>query len=194
MVDLVKIRKKAREKKAPPAADPPSPPVDAKAKIEKFLETAGKRRVAETRRESAEAEQLEVLTFSIAGELYGIAIENVVEIIAPRTITRVPNAGAEVVGIVSLRGTVVTLIDARGRLHHPPATMTPETRIIVVDRQGDMLGFLVDLVLRVVKVDVAEIEPQPVVHTSEQDDSVRGVFRYKGALTILLDLDKLLAD
>ena len=54
-------------------------------------------------------------------------------------------------------------------------------------------GVLVDLVLRVVKVDVTEIEPQPVVHASEQDESVRGVFRYKGALTILLDLDKLLA-
>jgi len=86
----------------------------------------------------------------------------------------------------------VTLIDVRARLHHPPGAIGPETSIIVIDQDGEMFGFLVDLVLRVVKVDTTDIDPQPVVHVSEQDECVRGVFRYNGALTILLDLEKLL--
>ena len=55
-----------------------------------------------------------------------------------------------------------------------------------------MIGFIVDRVLRVVKTEAGEIEPHPVVHATELDDAIRGVFRANGALTILLDLDKLL--
>jgi len=117
----------------------------------------------------------------------------VVEIVTPRAVTRVPNADSSVVGILSLRGTIVTLIDVRRRLNHVPSKETPETRVVVVDRNGDNLGFVVDRVLRVAKIALSEIDPHPVVHSSEHDDSVRGVFRIGDALTILLDLDKLLA-
>ena len=111
----------------------------------------------------------------------------------PRPITRVPNADPSVVGILSLRGMIVTLIDARSRLRHRAAEgKGPDVRIIVVDLEGQSMGFVVDRVLRVVKVEVDAVEPHPVVHTSEQEESVRGVFRHDDALTILLDLEKLL--
>ncbi|HUP44382.1 MAG TPA: chemotaxis protein CheW, partial [Thermoanaerobaculia bacterium] len=133
------------------------------------------------------------LAFTIAGEQYAIDIENVVEIVTPRPVTRVPNADPSVVGILSLRGTIVMLIDARRRLGHPAAAASgADARIIVVEQNADHVGFFVDRVLRVVKLDAAEVEPHPVVHSSEHDDSVRGVFRQDGALTILLDLSKLL--
>lgn len=136
---------------------------------------------------------LEVLTFAIAGEQYAVDIENIVEIVTPRTITRIPNAEESILGIVSLRGTIVTLIDVRRKLRHPPQeTRGAETRVIVVDQVGGTIGFEVDRVLRVLKVAAAAIEPHPVVHASELDDSVRGVFRTGNALTIFLDLDKLL--
>jgi len=143
--------------------------------------------------QAADASRLELLTFIIAGEQYALDIERIVEIVRPRPITRVPNAEESIVGIVSLRGTIVTLIDVRNRLSHARAEETPDTRIIVVDHQGETIGFEVDRVLRVVKIGRNDVEPHPVVHASEADDSIRGVFRHTGALTILIDFDKLLA-
>ncbi len=202
MVDLVKVRKKAKEKKGVPPPTPAAPGGNAaevgggtqKSKIERFLETAGQRRATKKQESNEPAKaQIELLTFDLAGELYAIDIEHVVEIVTPRPITRVPNADPSVVGILSLRGMIVTLIDARSRLRHRAAEgKGPDVRIIVVDLEGQSMGFVVDRVLRVVKVEVDAVEPHPVVHTSEQEESVRGVFRHDDALTILLDLEKLL--
>jgi purine-binding chemotaxis protein CheW len=94
---------------------------------------------------------------------------------------------------MSLRGTIVTLVDVRRKLRHATAaTETADTRVVVIDFHNEMIGFTVDRVLRVVKASAGEIEPHPVVHSTELDESVRGVFRVNAALTILLDLDKLL--
>lgn len=172
----------------------PAPPDDVRpSKLQRFLETAGKRRANDQRRtHESSADQFELLTFAIAGEQYAIDIESVVEIVPPRSVTRVPNADRSIGGILSLRGTIVTLIDVRMRLKHPSMGDTADTRIIVVQQGEDSVGFSVDRVLRVVKIDRAALQPHPVVHASEQDESVLGVFRHADALTILLDLEKLL--
>jgi purine-binding chemotaxis protein CheW len=221
MVDLVKIRKKAKkvlgvasgeseqnptEAARPQAAVQPEPeaayptpdtrqPTPSSPKLEKFKATAGQRREGFIERETeiTSADQVELLTFIIAGEQYAVSIEHLVEIITPRDATQVPNADPTIVGIISLRGTMVTVIDVRRKLRHPPAAGGNDARVIVVERAGEVLGFEVDRVLRVLKVDSAAVEPHPVVHSSELSDAVRGVFRHANALTILLDLDKLLA-
>jgi purine-binding chemotaxis protein CheW len=220
MVDLVKIRNKKKkqgsagvppaEQAASPPPSPAAPPPEdggedaarsagedagAPSKLDKFKAEAGKRRVVQTATEAQAEEQshLELLTFVIANEHYAVDIERIVEIVTPRAVTRIPNADASVVGIISLRGTIVTLVDVRRKLRHPPAGEPgPDTRIVVIDFHHEIIGFLVDRVLRVVKTAAAEVERHPVVHATELDDSVRGVFRAGGALTILLDLDKLL--
>ena len=249
MVDLVKIRKKAKEQEAKseasreaalsmpevtalpsaevePAVEPgarqpqqasakPLPSINAPpavrlpvspepaantasvgpSKLDRFKELAGKRRdgLVQDVATNDESERIEVLTFAIAGEHYAAGIERVVEIIPIRGATRVPNADSAVRGIISLRGTIVTIMDARARLGHPRGDGGPDSRIIVVERGSETLGFEVDRVLRVVKVDASDIEPHPVVHASEERGPIRGVFRQATALTILLDLDKLLA-
>src|SRR6266542_2998277 len=212
MVDLVKIRKKAkskaegREQKAEvisaepvaplPEPIPPPPPEEVSPKLEKFKETAGTKRegFVEEAEEVAAAAQVELLTFILAGEQYAVDIEHIVEIVTPRAITRVPNADQDIVGIISLRGTIVTVLDTRRKLRHRPGNGShPDRRIIVVEKGGETLGFEVDRVLRVVKADPGAIEPHPVVHASEQHEAIRGVFRHADALTILLDFDKLLA-
>jgi len=138
------------------------------------------------------ADQLELLTFSIAGEQYAVDIERIVEIVTPRPATRIPNADPSVVGILSLRGTIVTLVDVRRRLRQRPSPETPDTRIVVIDYRNETVGFVVDRVQRVVKLARSAVEPHPVVHSTELEESICGVFRAGGALTILLDLDKLL--
>jgi purine-binding chemotaxis protein CheW len=225
MVDLVKLRKKAKKQGTghsaqgteaagevagatqssaatpePRNPETPQPTTDNQQpttdKLSRFMQEAGKRResVEEAQTtEQADTSQLELLTFVIAGEQYAVDIERIVEIVRPRSVTRVPNAETSIVGIVSLRGTIVTLIDVRSRLRHAKTEETPDTRVIVVDHDGETIGFEVDRVLRVVKIGRKDVEPHPVVHASEADDSIQGVFRHTGALTILLDFDKLLA-
>ncbi|HEV7489143.1 MAG TPA: chemotaxis protein CheW [Thermoanaerobaculia bacterium] len=181
---------------ASPAPTPHPPlPTPTSNKLEQFKATAGQRREGffEREDETTSAEQVELLTFTIAGEQYAVSIEHLVEIITPRAATQVPNADPTIVGIISLRGTMVTVIDVRRKLRHPPAAGGNDARVIVVERAGEVLGFEVDRVLRVLKVDSAAVEPYPVVHSSELTEAVRGVFRHANALTILLDLDKLLA-
>lgn len=174
-----------------PEPPPPRPP---ESKLERFKQQAGKRReIAETVTETETTAHLELLTFLIAGEQYAVDIERIVEIVTPRPVTRIPNADPSVVGIMSLRGTIVTLVDVRRKLRHASASAeTADTRVVVIDFHNEMIGFTVDRVLRVVKAAAGEIEPHPVVHATELDESVRGVFRVNAALTILLDLDKLL--
>lgn len=238
MVDLVKIRKKAKEKKeaadaashqeppqaAAPVAPPPevlekplpvaplpaetpravseaAPVADAPGavseKLETFRRTAGMRRGAEQAVAAVEGELsaavLELLLFTIAGEQYALPIESIVEIARPRATTRVPNADESVIGILSLRGTVVTILDIRRKLGHPARhTTTDDTRVVVVDFRGETCGFVVDRVSRVVPVNPEEIENHPVVSSSEQSEFIRGVFQHGQKLSILLDLDRLL--
>jgi purine-binding chemotaxis protein CheW len=230
MVDLVKIRKKAKKQSEEAPLTRPSATLSpltqgegsrddvtdeslspresggegarradegaaATSKLDRFKEEAGKRRegfiAAEAARDTGAL--LELLTFHIAGEQYALDIEHIVEIVPPREATRVPNAGDAIVGIISLRGTIVTIVDVRRRLRHPPSPAPgADTRVVVVQFGGETIGFEVDRVLRVVKVDRGDVEPHPVVHASEQSEAIRGVFRQANALTILLDFDKLL--
>ena len=169
-------------------------PDNQPSKLEKFKQQAGKRREMHKAVDlDATTSHLELLTFVMAGEQYAVDIERIIEIVTPRPVTRIPNADTSVLGIISLRGTIVTLVDVRRKLRHSAATSEDaDTRVVVVDYRNEMIGFVVDRVLRVVKAAADDIEPHPVVHATELDESVRGVFRAGGALTILLDLDKLL--
>jgi purine-binding chemotaxis protein CheW len=181
---------------AAPAGEPPAvqqTPEAALHKLEKFKAEAGQRRDLRVEQVVETKHQLELLTFLIAGEQYAIDIETIVEIVTPRPITRIPNADPSVVGIISLRGTIGTLVDVRRKLRHRAAEEKNDgARIVVIDRKNETVGFVVDRVLRVVKIAPDEVEPHPVVHTTELEEAIRGVFRVAGALTILLDLEKLL--
>lgn len=174
-------------------------PEAAKSRLDEFKGSAGTRRSDLSARAGAaavepSAPQMELLTFTLAGEQYAIEIERIAEIIAPRPTTPVPNAPRPVVGIISLRGTIVTMLDLRRQLgHESEYTVGPETRTIVVEDGGGMAGFVVDRVLRVVKVDPSQIQNHPIVSPSEQTEAIRGVIQQGTALTIILDVERLLS-
>jgi purine-binding chemotaxis protein CheW len=177
------------------AGVPASPSPAAHNKLEEFKRTANQLQTT-ARATSTEAQGdglLELLLFAIAGEQYALPIEKIIEIISPRNATRVPNADDTVVGIISLRGTIVSILDIRRKLGHASlAATTDESRIIVVESDGETAGFLVDRVLRVVRVEPSEVESHPVVTSSEQSEFIRGVFQHAQKLSILLDLERLL--
>lgn len=181
--------RRAREREKPSAA--------AVDRLEEFRRTAGLQREIESgpADESVDSSesQLELLVFHLAEEQYAVEISSILEITRPRSITRVPNAGASVVGIMSLRGTIVTILDVRRDLGHSRASAsTDEQRIIVVERDEEVAGFLVDRVYRVIRIDASEVESHPVVSSNEQNRCVRGVFRHRDRITILLALEQLL--
>jgi purine-binding chemotaxis protein CheW len=192
MVDIAKIRKKARDgarRAAGGGREGGPPPED---KLEKFLESAGTKRFDHAVAVEAPRDQVELLTFIIGSERYAIDIERIVEIISARPVTRVPNAEPFVTGIISLRGAIVTLVDVRTKLRQAPRNGVADARVIVLDEGGSLIGFEVDRVLRPAKIDRAAIEPQPVLDAAEESEAILGIYRTGDALTIVLDLAKLL--
>jgi purine-binding chemotaxis protein CheW len=195
MVDLAKIRKKAKERGAPrpsaAAAEGGGPPQSPDEKLQKFLERAGKQRFPEEPLPPKSTDEVELLTFILGAERYAIDLDDVVEIAETRRATRVPNAAPNTVGIFSLRGSIITLLDIRSKLKQPPAN-GKDPRIIVVRDGASCAGFEVDRVLRPARFERTSIEPQPVVDRAEESEFIRGVVRTEDALTIVLDLSKLL--
>ncbi|MDQ6801636.1 MAG: chemotaxis protein CheW [Acidobacteriota bacterium] len=192
MVDLAKIRKKAKGQTQPENRQPTTD--NATAKLEAFLATVGQKRAGLVQEVVAAPEdEVELLTFTLGDERYAIEIDDIAEIIGAQASTRIPNVDAGIVGVISVRGAIVTLVDVRSRLKQPPRDPSKDSRIIVVRQGAGLIGFEVDRVLRPRKIERAAIEPQPVVHADEESECIRGVIRGPNALTIVLDLSKLVA-
>jgi purine-binding chemotaxis protein CheW len=131
----------------------------------------------------------EYLAFMLGTEAYAIQIGNIVEILKPLPITEVPRADPEVVGVMSVRGRLVTVVDLKRRFRLTRTfTMDKKSRILLVDAAGELIGLLVDEVLQVYRLAEAEVEPPQVLGT-EQPPHVVGIGRPAGgAVLLLLDL------
>ena len=131
----------------------------------------------------------EYLAFMLGTEAYAIQIGNIVEILKPLPITEVPRADPEVVGVMSVRGRLVTVVDLKRRFRLTRSfTMDKKSRILLVDAAGELIGLLVDEVLQVYRLAEAEVEPPQVLGT-EQPPHVVGIGRPAGgAILLLLDL------
>ncbi len=137
----------------------------------------------------------EYLAFMLGTEAYAIQIGNIVEILKPLPITEVPRADPEVVGVMSVRGRLVTVVDLKRRFRLTRSfTMDKKSRILLVDAAGELIGLLVDEVLQVYRLAESEVEPPQVLGT-EQPPHVVGIGRPPGgAVLLLLDLAPLFLD
>ena len=132
----------------------------------------------------------EYIAFGLAGETYAVPIGQLAEILRPPPITEVPRAQRAVVGVVSVRGRLVTVIDLRVRIRLPPAAMDRRSRILLVDNGTEHVGFLVDDVQQVWRLAPEEIEASSVLG-GDQAAHVAGIGRPAGLesnVLILLDL------
>ncbi|OIN07691.1 chemotaxis protein CheW [Oceanisphaera psychrotolerans] len=142
----------------------------------------------------AEGEVLQWVTFRLDNETYGINVMQVQEVLRYSDIAPVPGAPDYVLGIVNLRGNVVTVLDTRLRFGLQPAEVTDNTRIVIIEAEKQVIGILVDSVAEVVYLKSSEIENAPHVGTSESAKFIQGVCNREQELLILVDLDKLLSD
>ena len=132
------------------------------------------------------------VTFRLGEEIYGIDVLQVQEVLRITEISPVPGAPHYVLGIINLRGNVVTVIDARNRFGLPPKETDDASRIIVVDAFDKVIGLLVDNVSEVAYVPNSQIEAAPNVGSDDGNRYVSGVSNRDGELLIMLDLAKLI--
>jgi purine-binding chemotaxis protein CheW len=133
----------------------------------------------------------EYLAFVLAGDTYAVRIAYIAEILKPPPVTPVPRAPRDVIGVMSVRGRLVTVIDLRRRFRLAEHPADRRTRILLVEAGEEHIGLLVDEVLQVYRLAESEIEPAQVLG-GDQPAHIAGIGRPEGALLILLDLKPIL--
>ena len=136
---------------------------------------------------------LQWVTFKLGDEAYGIDVMRVQEVLRMTDIAPVPGAPDYVLGIINLRGNVVTVLDTRKRFGLPQAEPTEATRIVIIEANSLTVGILVDSVAEVVNLRASQIETTPSVGNDESARYIQGVFSDNDEILILVDVNKLLS-
>jgi purine-binding chemotaxis protein CheW len=144
--------------------------------------------------ESVTSTSSQWVTFYVDQEKYAIDVMRVQEVIRVSELSPVPGAPDYVMGIINLRGEVAAIIDMRKRLGLPQCGITEQARIIIVDFQGRIVGFLVDSVADVTNLVSTEIDTAPNVGEKESARYISGIYNQDGRLLILIDVEKMLTD
>jgi purine-binding chemotaxis protein CheW len=160
-----------------PARQPEAPSVDRSSdpSEKKPVEVAG--------------EEIEILAFRLGGEEYAVTVSDVREVLKIRELTLVPNAPDYILGVASLRGTMLPVIDLGKRLGLTPGVRDEKSRIVVVSPDEEDVGLMVDRVTGVLRIAPDAVKPAPenIEHGGEY---LRGIVRKGDSLFILLDLAK----
>ncbi|GGE84282.1 MULTISPECIES: chemotaxis protein CheW [Pseudoalteromonas] len=155
---------------------------------------SGERLLSANKNADSNDEVLQWVTFKLEEETYGINVMQVQEVLRYTEIAPVPGAPSYVLGIINLRGNVVTVIDTRARFGLMGAEVTDNSRIVIIEAEKQVIGILVDSVAEVVYLRSSEIDSAPNIGTEESAKFIQGVSNRDGELLILVDLNKLLND
>lgn len=134
----------------------------------------------------------EFVTFTIAGQMFGLPIARVQDVFKPSQITRVPLAGMEIAGVLNLRGRIVTVIDMRHRLDVKPRETDDSPMAIGIEVKNESFGLLVDAVGEVLKLPDTDRESNPINLDRKLAALSAGVYRIEGQLLVVLDVDRIL--
>jgi purine-binding chemotaxis protein CheW len=142
--------------------------------------------------DESRGELIQLVSFSLGKEEYGVEVLRVREIIRMPVVTRVPNPPPHVEGVINLRGKVIPIISLRKKFGIIVSEYDKQTRIIVMEVDGELKGFIVDSVSEVIRISSSEIQPSPTVASSGVDqECITGVINQAERLLVLLDLEKM---
>jgi purine-binding chemotaxis protein CheW len=148
--------------------------------------------VATLHSDNSTEDRMQLVSFILDKEEYGVEVLKVREIIRMPSITRVPNTPHYVEGVINLRGKVIPIISLRKRFSLDLTENDSRTRIMVMDMTNELTGFIVDSVAEVIRIDATEIQPAPpVVAGSVDQEYLSGVINRDDRLLVLLDLERL---
>jgi purine-binding chemotaxis protein CheW len=136
-------------------------------------------------------ELLQLVSFKIGKEEFGVDINNVQEINRMLQITKVPNTPDFIEGVVNLRGRIITVIDLRVKLGLMKLEHGKNTRIVVVELKGQTIGFIVDEVNEVLRIPKSITEAPPKIVGSVNSEYITAIGKLEDRLLILLDLGKI---
>ena len=142
---------------------------------------------------NAEESALQIVSFRLANEEYGVDIMRAQEIIMPGQITRMPEVPDFVCGLINLRGHVIPVVDLRKRFGLATTENDEHTRIIVVNVANKTIGMVVDEVTEVLRINADQIDPPPSSITGINQDYVRGIVKREDTLLILLNIENILS-
>ncbi len=148
----------------------------------------------ETKAVEKDEKILQLVTFHVGDEEFGVEILAVREINRMMEITRVPHAPPFVEGVINLRGQVIPVVDLRRRFGMPPREHDRNTRIVVVELSDKVVGFVVDAVSEVLRVPASLVEPPPPIVGGIEREYLEGVVKLEDRLLILLNLQRLLGE
>ena len=140
------------------------------------------------------AGSMQLVSFRLAQEEYGIEITKVQEIILMGEITRVPQSPDYIKGLINLRSTVIPIVDLRLRFRLSQEPATDETRIMVVNVANKTIGIIVDAVSEVLRISQEQIAPPPPTVAGLGHEYLTGLAKLDDRLLILLDIDKILVE
>lgn len=139
---------------------------------------------------AGEQSLLQLVSFCLSGEEYGIDILSVQEINRMLPLTRVPNAPATVEGIINLRGKVIPVMNLRKKFSLGEKEADKDTRIIVVNVEKRTIGIIVDSVSEVLRLQSDKVQPSPSLVSNKQSEYIKGIGKVGERLLILLDLSQ----
>lgn len=132
-------------------------------------------------------------TFLLGTEVFGVDILKMREIIRLVEITKVPRAESFIEGVINLRGKVIPVVNLRSRFKKPPKDFDKDTRIINIEIEDTVIGFIVDAIGHVRYLPTSSIEQAPVVASSVDTEYIAGVANADDQIFIILNVDKLIS-
>ncbi len=143
--------------------------------------------------EESTLNSIQLVSFSVGNEDYGVHIGQVQEIIRMTTITHLPQTEEYVKGIINLRGNIIPIIDMRMKFNMEALAYSELTRVIVVNMNDKLVGIVVDSVARVLELPEKEIEDPPSIIHGLSKDFIDGIGKTEDSMIIILKVDKVLS-
>ena len=145
---------------------------------------------------NAEEASRQVLMLGLAGEMFALDARQVREILDPIPVTRVPGAQSYVSSVLNVRGKVIPLADLRVRFGMPPATITPDSRFIVleIDLAGEptTIGIVADKVYEVTDLDTSTLQKAPPIGMRWQPEFIAAIAKWKDEFIIVPNMKQIL--
>jgi purine-binding chemotaxis protein CheW len=196
--EQISVRAEQPVKEAEKTAEPQSleerlkgqGPFEGSSALLDFADALGEE--GEERAEKERDTLIQLVTFNLDREEFGIAIRQVREIVRVTEITRVPQSPEHVRGVTNLRGKIVPVVDLKSRIGLAEGKISKESRILVVEGRKRAIGLLVDSVSQVTRIAMSTIEATPQEVRTVKTDYIQGVAKLEERLVILLDVEKIL--